>query len=126
MTIDHDDVGDWFSFTPGATNYPTEAQCDAYVAAAQTAFKARTKVTFDETEESHIMVLQYYIERSIKAFFKMKTNMAESYSMQGGSVSHQFQPLLYSRDEIESLIADIRNDAAGPAMAIYDSGGSWD
>lgn len=120
MTIDHDDVGLWFSFTPGATNFPSEAQCDAYIAAASNDFEAFTGVVFSEAVAKHVTVLKWIVERHIKAFFKMQNGYAESYSMQGGSVTHQFQPIMYTREEIERLIKEIKDGGDTAAMVISD------
>ena len=125
MTIDSTDVGLWFSFTPGASDYPSVAQCNAYVAAAQNDFEAFTEVTFDESVAKHVTVLKWLIERHIKGFFKMQNKFAESYSMQGGSVSHQFQPIMYTREEIEDLIRQIKMGGQSAPFVISDDFKVW-
>ena len=124
------DVGAWFSFTPADNDetkpkFPTEAQCDAYIASAENDFEGYTEVAFDESIARHVTVLKWFVERHIKAFFKMRTGYAENYTMQGGSITHQFQPLMYSSEEMREMIKEIKINGKGAAMAIYDSLGAF-
>lgn len=126
MTLDHTDVGAWFFFTPAdnaATDpaYPTEEQCDAMIAAGTNDFQALAyPVVFSESDARHITILKWLVERQIKAWFKVRANMGESYTISGGSVSHQFQPILYSSEEIRKMIAEVKDGAQGAAIRIHE------